>query len=155
MHITVPYKKNSPAPDVSSAKAEKPWSGPVHLFISKNASQTWASIRITLVLLTHRWLGPTQRCWFSKSGVGLESLCFWGVPRDANIDGAGPGTTLWEPLLYKKGEWLDTALACVDPLGDTTVYTLSTCFVSFWDIFTWSLHVPTCFPVKPNCIWQT
>lgn len=92
---------------------------------------------------------------------GANSVCLGWALRvctsaefpDVDADAAGPGTTLCEPLLYKKGERLVTALACVDPLGDTTVYTLSTCFVSFWDIFTWScLPVPTCFPVKPNYI---
>lgn len=44
----------------------------------------------------HRQLGPTQRSWFSSSGVGPENLHFQQFPADA--DAAGRGTTLWDPL---------------------------------------------------------
>ena len=41
-------------------------------------------------------LGPTQRSWFSSSGVGPENLHFQQFPADA--DAAGQGTTLWDPM---------------------------------------------------------
>ena len=44
----------------------------------------------------HRQLGPTQRSWFSSSGVRPENLHFQQFP--ANADVSGLGTTLWDPL---------------------------------------------------------
>lgn len=44
-----------------------------------------------------------------------------------------------------------TVLACISPLGENTVYTLSSSCVSSWDIFAWShSHVPTHLPIKLN-----
>lgn len=40
---------------------------------------------------------PSQRFWFSKSGVGVVKVHFWGVPGAA--DAAGWGTALWGQLL--------------------------------------------------------
>lgn len=66
-------------------------------YIYSSGSQTWATLGSQEGL---RFLDPhPQSFWLSSSGVGPDKICISNKFPD-HADAAGPGNTLWEPLVY-------------------------------------------------------